>query len=65
MAKNRIEFVGLTPAEIRAFLFKAETDHIMLSAQAYEKENNQVKADEQWAKWTVKRQAIRDKYPDV
>ncbi len=64
MPKTRIEFEGLTNAEIRALLYTEQADELMFSAQAYEKEGDQVKADAQWSLWTDKRAEIRAAYPD-
>ena len=64
MPKTRIDFVGKTNQEIRAILYSEEADHLMFSAQGYEKEGDQVKADAQWVLWTAKKLEIRTLYPD-
>jgi len=49
--------------EWRSFKYKRYADPIMFSAQAYEREGNQTKADIQWALWETKKAEIRLSHP--
>lgn len=64
MRSTDLRLIGLSNVEKRNVIYKEEADELMLAAQAYEKEGNQVKADEMWALWSTKRAEIRAAYPD-
>lgn len=64
MKANDIRLSNLINKDKRQLLYKEHVDPLMAAAQGYEKEGDQVKADEMWALWEAKRTEIRNLYPD-